>query len=90
MHSTRIPVRTGIVVGIASALVAGLIASIGVAQAAGDGSVETALPAVIAEAPRAIDANLPSMTVVEVAARPGTVGRTRRERCPGAGSRELV
>jgi hypothetical protein len=70
MHSKRVPVRTGIVVGIASALVAGLI---GVAQAAGDGSVETALPPVIAEASRPIDANLPSGTVVEVAARSGTV-----------------
>ncbi|MDO8364761.1 MAG: hypothetical protein Q7V88_17860 [Actinomycetota bacterium] len=46
---------------------------IGVTQAAGDGSVETALPAVIAEAPRPIDADLPSMTVVEVTARFGTV-----------------
>ena len=70
MHSKRIPVRTGIVVGIASALVAGLI---GVAQAAGDGSVAAALPAVIAEAPRPIDADPPSRTVVEVAARSGTV-----------------
>jgi hypothetical protein len=70
MYSKRIPVRTGIVVGIASALVAGLI---GVAQAAGDGSVETALPAVIAEAPQPIDADPPSRTVVEVAARSGTV-----------------
>ena len=56
--------------GSLSVVVAGLI---GVAQAAGDGSVETALPSVIAEAPQPIDADPPSRTVVEVAARSGTV-----------------
>lgn len=70
MYSKQVSVRTGIVVGIASALV---VVTISVAQAAGDGSIETAPPAAIVEAPRPIDAALPSRTVVEVAVGPVTV-----------------
>ncbi len=68
MYSKRVPVRTGIAVGIASALVAGLIISIGVVQATDGVPVDTALPAVIVDGPVEIDR--PSAIVVEVVVQP--------------------
>jgi hypothetical protein len=64
-------VRTGIVVGIASALLAGLVVSIGGAQAAGDGPASTAPPADVIETTPPVEADPPGGTV-EVAVRPDT------------------
>lgn len=68
MHSKKVSVRTGIVVGIASLVVAGAIS---VAQAADNTPIDTALPAAITEPPQPITTH-PSTTIGDAAAHPVT------------------
>jgi hypothetical protein len=68
MVSKSSSVRSGIVVGIASALVGGLLVSIGMVQAAGTDPAPSALPA--AAAPSPVEVEIPGASVVGVARRP--------------------
>lgn len=69
MYSKKVPIRTALVVGMTSALVAGLIATIGVAKVAGGGPGPTAVPAVVNTL---VETHPSNRTVGEGAPRPDT------------------
>lgn len=80
MFDKRVPIGTTIIAGVASAVVAGLIVSIGVVGAAPGESTRSAAAAAVLQvsAPVATAAESQSATVVEVAARPETVTSAAR------------